>query len=213
MDFDEPPKPRSSRKKKSKKEPEKPKLLPVLRLPDREPAMTSTEVVRGLSLRAKACVNMRLEGASFVEIADFLEYETPEDARRDCERALAATHPAEDWETLRQVATARAEALFKQSFRMAGADFLVDEDGNRVPNAEKRMWHAQAGTDLMNHAIISGAKAPTKLEVTPGEAQMEKLVDKMLRRGGYTVAEEADALELTVLPREEGDDGVDIYAE
>lgn len=211
IDFAEPPSPKKG-KKKPKKDVEPPKPPPILALPEREPAMKSTEVVRGLSQRAKACVNMRLEGASFMEIADFLEYETPQDARRDCERALAATHPPEDWETLRQVATARAETLFQQSFRYSRADFLIDQDGNQVPNTEKRAWHNQAAQDLMNHAIISGAKAPAKLEVTPGEAALDRLADKMLRRGGYTVAEEAEALELTVIPNGEGDDDVDVYA-
>lgn len=211
VDFEEPPAPKKG-KKKPKKDVEPPKPPAIVKLPDREPAMKSTEVVRGLSQRAKACVNMRLEGASFMEIADFLEYETPQDARRDCERALAATHPPEDWETLRQVATARAEGLFQQSYRMARADFLVDQDGNQVPNVDKRGWHNQAAQDLMNHAIISGAKAPAKLEVTPGEAALDRLADKMLKRGGYTVTEEAEALELTVIPHEEGDDGPDIYA-
>lgn len=212
MDFEEPSDPPKPPKAPKDDEPKK-SLLPVVRLPEREKPITSSEVVRGVSLRAKACVNMRLEGASFVEIADVLEYETPADARRDCERALAATHPAEDWETLRQVATARAEKLFANSFAMAKADYLVTSDGTEVPNLEKRQWHAQAAADLMNHAAISGAKAPTKLEVTPGEAEMERLVEKLLTRGGYEVAKEADVLELSVL--EDGDDDGEggVYAE
>lgn len=208
LDLAEPEAPKWPEKFKKEYDPPVPK---VTRLPDRPrlPALTASEVTRGLSQRARACVNMRLEGASFMEIADFLEYESPQEAKRDCERALAATHPPEDWETLRQMASARAEKLFQNSFAHAQADYLIDSDGNQVPNAEKRQWHAQAATDLMNYATISGAKAPTKVEVTPGEVQMERLVEQMLARSGHQVVEEADVLELTASPTEDGD----FYAE
>lgn len=223
MDFDEPGPPdwlKVDLRKAGKHEPagdegkeiSKP---PVLRLPRRDPPIKSTEVVRGVSQRAKACANMRLEGASFQEIAEVLEYADAKEAKRDCTRALAATHPSEDWETMRQVEVMRAERLFKQSLAMASADYLIDPDGDRVPNSDKLKWHQQAASDLMNHATISGAKAPSKLEITPGEEQLEQLVEKLLERGGYEVMQEAEVLELTQIPRlEEGDeDDVDTYAE
>lgn len=211
LDFEEPSSPPPA--EKTKKTREDKGLLPITRLPEREKPLTSTEVVRGVSQRARACVNMRLEGASFMEIADILEYETPQDAKRDCERALAATHPPEDWETMRQLATARAESQFAESLKHAKADYLVDEQGNRVPNVDKLRWHQQASSDLMNFVTISGAKAPTKVEITPGEAQMERIVEELLQRGGYSVAQEADVLELTAIESAPDDDGLDIYAE
>lgn len=211
MDFEEPEAPESG-KKPEKDKPIAP-LFPVVHLPAAAPAEKSMQVVRGVSLRAKACVNMRLEGASFVEIAEYLEYESPAAAKRDCERALAATHPVEDWDTMRHMMVARAEKLFSNSLKHAQADYYVTEEGDKVANTEKRAWHAQAASDLTNLANISGAKAPTKMEITPGEVEMERLVEEILSRSGHEVAVEADVLELSVLPREEDADEVDTYGE
>ena len=83
---------------------------------------------------------------------------------------------------------------------MAGADFLVDEDGNRIPNRDKLRWHQQAGIDLMNHVQITGAKAPTKIEVTPDEARMEEIVAELLRRSGEENILEAEVIDLDVIP-------------
>lgn len=214
LDFEEPSDPKPKKKtKKHKKTREQRALLPVTRLPDRPEPQKSTEVVRGVSQRARACVNMRLEGASFLEIADVLEYESAQDAKRDCERALAATHPPEDWETMRQMATIRAERQLAESLKFARADYLLNDDGEKVPNADKIRWHQQASSDLMNFVTISGAKAPTKVEITPGEAHLEQLVNELLIRGGHVVTEESDVLELTAMPPTEDDDGLDLYAE
>lgn len=186
---------------------------PITRLPDREPPLKSTEVSRGISVRAKSCANMRLEGASFLEIAEALEYADAREAKRDFLRAMAASHPPEDWETMRHMETLRAEKLFRQSLAMASTDYLVDEHGNKVPNTDKLKWHQQAASDLMNHATISGAKAPAKLEITPGEAQFESLVSQMLERSGHSVTEEADVLELSQVSDPDDDEGGEIYAE
>lgn len=188
----------------------------ITKLPEREKPLRPNEVAQGVSQRAKACANMRLEGATFLEIAEFLEYPDAASAKRDFQRALAATHPPEDWETMRQMESARAEKMFKRSYAMASADYLIDEDGNKVPNGEKLQWHKQAAADLLNHATISGAKAPSKLEITPGEAQLEELVEQMLARSGHEVTREAEVLELTQIPTYQGDvedEDVDFYAE
>lgn len=222
MDFDPPPADGwidrgVARGEKTPKPPrdeaDEPLYPPVMRLPDREPPLKSTEVRHGISQRAKSCANMRLEGFSFLEIAETLEYESAREAKRDFQRAMAASHTAEDWETMRQVESMRAEKLFRQSFEMAQAPYLLDDEGNKVPNSDRLKWHQQAAADLMNHATISGAKAPSKLEFTPGEAQFEELVTKMLERSGYEIAEEADVLELKQLEGDSGDEGVDIYGE
>lgn len=222
MDFEEPPAPGwaegDKRKKRFADKMDEVEAAPlkILKLPERPAPLKSTEVVRGVSQRAKSCANMRLEGASFIEIAEVLEYEDAKAAKRDFQRALAATHPPEDWETMRQMEVARAERLFKQSLAMASADYLVDDEGNRVANTDRLRWHQQAASDLMNHAVISGAKAPTKLEITPGEAQLEELVEQMLSRAGHEITHEAEVLELTQIPTLVGDleDGdIDEYAE
>lgn len=163
------------------------------RLPDLD-----LELPGQLSRRVVACVNMRLAGAPFYEIAQQLEYATPADAKRDYARAIASTHGPEDWDTLRQLEGARAEALFRRSFEMASADYLVDLEHpeQKVPNTQKLQWHEQAARDLMNHAIITGAKAPTKVEITPGEAEYDQLVGSLLEAQGFLEIEEADVVQI-----------------
>jgi hypothetical protein len=155
-----------------------------------------------LNRRIIACVNMRLAGAPFYEIAQQLEYASPADAKRDYARAIATTHGPEDWDTLRQLEGARAEALFRRSFEMASADFLIDLENpdQRVPNTQKLQWHEQAARDLMNHAIITGAKAPTRVEITPAEQEYDQLVGALLEGQGYLEIEEADVVQIFETP-------------
>lgn len=183
---------------------------PVLSLPKAEPPDSSEVVRAGVSQRAKAATNLKLEGASYQEIAEVMEYESAADAKRDVERTLAATHGPEEYETMRLMATARAERQFARSVAMAGADFLVDDEGTRHANTEKLRWHQQASADLRLLVDITGAKAPTKLEVTPGEVAMERLVQQVLERTGHQEILEAEVLDLEQVPDapelEEGDE-------
>ena len=216
MDFDEPmgydesvakglDSPGASRagKKRGKKRPgddDKAKKASIPTLPKPEKPLTDLEVRRGVTNRDKSAVNLKLAGASYQEIADTLELRSAVEAKRIVERTLAATHSPDDWQTLRMVAAARAEEMFKRSLAMASADYLVLEDGERVPNTEKLRWHQQASADLMNHVQITGAKAPTKIEITPDEARMEEIVSEMLRRSGEENVIEAEVIELDVIP-------------
>lgn len=210
MDFEEPhpfddaPRPPEGGKKpKGKKKPKDEKKKPgIPTLPKNEVALTGDELRGGISNRARSAVNLKLAGASYVEIADTLEYPDPQAARREVERALALTHSPDDWETLRLVTAARAEQLFARSSAMAAADFLVLEDGERIPNTEKLAWHRQAGVDLMNHATITGAKAPTKVEITPDEERLDSIVSALVGRMGHEDILDADVLELEQIPDE-----------
>ena len=190
-------------KKRGKKHPgddEKAKKEAIPSLPKPEKPLSDVEVRRGVTNRDRSAVNLKLAGASYQEIADTLELRSAVEAKRIVERTLAATHSPDDWQTLRMVAGARAEQLFQRSLAMAGADFLVDEDGNRIPNRDKLRWHQQAGIDLMNHVQITGAKAPTKIEVTPDEVRMEEIVAELLRRSGEENILEAEVIDLDVIP-------------
>lgn len=203
MDFE---KPKKRRKKKSKKPGPKPASEEVTRVPAREILKLASG---GVSARARAATNLRLEGASYAEIADVLEFETALDAKAEVERTLAKTHSAEDWDSLRLVTAARALELFKNSMAMARAEFLEveDEDGNvkKVPNRDRIHWHKVAGIDLMNHATITGAKAPTKIEVTPDEEKLDIIVSKMLAYMGEAPPMDAEVLELEVMPEAPSD--------
>lgn len=190
-----------------------PAVIPVL--PKRKPiSVTNAEMKGGVPAKAAAAANMKLRGASYADIAEVLEYENPAAAQADVLKVLAMTHSPEEWETMRVVAAARAEMLLEQSVAMASADYLVDETTNeRIPNTERRMWHGAAQTDLMNWVAITGAKAPSKIEVTPGEVQLEKLVGQMIERMGHAEVREADVLELDQIPStpEGGEDDLDVY--
>lgn len=204
LDLDE-PKPSSSKKKgirsprKPKREEEKKKaVVPVL--PER-PVLTGDEIKRGVSMRSRSAANLKIEGFSYQEIAEMLEFQTAAEAKRAVETTLAAIHTDSDLETLRILASSRAEKLLRQSMAMASADFLVDsETGERIANSEKLRWHQQASADVMNWAAITGAKAPTKLEITPGEAQFEEIVSRMLERAGVEEVLELDVIELDDIP-------------
>lgn len=199
MDFDEPgPQKKRSGKKRAKKE--EPKKTPIPVLPDR-PAFTGDEIKRGVSLRNRSAANLKIEGFSYQEIAEMLEFQTATDAKRAVETTLAAIHSDSDLETLRILASSRAEKLLRQSMAMASADYLVDsESGERIPNTERLRWHQQASADMMNWAAIVGAKAPTKLEVTPGEAQFEEIVNRILEKSGIEEVLEAEVIELEAIP-------------
>lgn len=209
MDIEEPKKPaRKKKKRKAKAKPNPDDLIP--RLPERAALSVPSG---GVSARAQACVNLKLEGASFVEIASTLEYDSPEDAKAEFQRTLAKTHSPEDWESLRAAEEARALMLFRNSLRMSQAEYLLVDDGEggqkQVPNRDRLGWHRQAGIDLMNHATITGAKAPTKIEITPEDAQLDKIVNFLAERALQGEAVEADVLELTVMPEDMQDVGRD----
>lgn len=206
MDFDEPEEPKPTKKSGAKKR-EKKKPAGIPRLPEPVKPLTDAEVRRGVSNRDKSATNLKLAGASYQEIADTLEFDTAADAKRAVERTLAATHSPDDWQTLRMVASARAEDLFKHSLAMAKADYLVLEDGEKVPNNDRLRWHQQAAADLMNHVQITGAKAPTKLEISPDEAKMEELVSAILARSGEEDILDAEVIELGEIPSSE----VEVY--
>lgn len=147
--------------------------------------------------RQVACVNMKLDGAPFHEIARELNYANADAARSAYYSALANMHPPEDIETLRQAEGLRAESLFRDSLRMATADYLVateivhdEETGEdierevRIPNTEKLRWHEQAAKDLALHAAITGAKAPARVEVNASTEEINRLVTLLAQQRG-----------------------------
>lgn len=178
------------------------KPSPIPTLPEATVPLSNLEVRGGISNRDRAIVSLKIDGASFAEIADLLEIESIAEVKRAFERTIAMTHGPEEYETLRMTAAARLEALVKRSMAMASADYLLDTTtGLKLPNTEKRQWHAQAGADVMMLAQITGAKAPTRVEITPDEARMESLTAKVLAALGETnTVLDAEVIELDVIP-------------
>lgn len=146
--------------------------------------------------RAVACANMRLAGAPFHEIAKELGYRDATTARAAYISALANMNPPEDLETLREAMKQRAEILFRQSLAMASATHLVDSETNeRIANADRRQWHEQASKDLNLLTIITGAKAPSRLEVSATGEELTHMVHVLVQANGLTDAE-ADVWEV-----------------
>ncbi|QUE25313.1 helix-turn-helix DNA binding domain protein [Microbacterium phage Fizzles] len=160
--------------------------------------------------RAVACVNLKLAGASFHEIAKELSYRDAASARTAYYSALASIHPVEDIETLRQMEGLRAEALFRSSLAMASAAYLVDEEGNRMVNTDRLRWHEQASKDLALHAAITGAKAPARVEVNASTQEINELVHLLVqeRGGGEIEASVWDVTEVEALDAEIVEDEV-----
>jgi len=172
--------------------------------PKRELDLVPGRERAGISDRARAAANLKVDNYTYQEIAEILEYPDARAAKREVERVLALTHSMDEYETLRLIAAARAEARLKLSTQMAAASFLVvtNEDGveTKVVNDRQLSWHTAAGVDLMNWATIVGAKSPTKVEITPDVEAMEMLVDRIAAAAGFEDVVEADVLELEVIP-------------
>lgn len=160
------------------------------------------EKLKAPDQRAVACVNMRLAGAPFHEIAKALEYASPVSAKSAFIAALAALHPKEDWETLRQLEAMRAEQLLARSLAMANADYLVDKDNPDIliPNRDKLRWHEQAAKDLLLHATITGAKAPTQIAITPSEVELDQMVQALLAAQGELPEIEGEIIDIEDVP-------------
>jgi hypothetical protein len=159
--------------------------------------------------RSVACVNLRLDGVPFFKIAELLDYADAAAAKAAYIAALSSTHAPEDWDTLRQSEVMRAEQQWARSSAMAQADYLVvydEETGReleRIPNTDKLRWHEQASKDLMAHAIIAGAKAPSRVEVSATSAELNQMVQVMLTQvGDDQLAIEADIWDAEEIPDE-----------
>lgn len=176
------------------------KHTPIPVLPD---SSIPIEEIRGNpTRRSRACVNLRIERVPWHEIVQLLEYDSIEQARTDYLRAIASMHKPEEAETMRLLTIANAETLLRRSMAMAGADYLVDADRptKKIPNTERLRWHQQAGQDLNLLATITGVKAPLQVQVTPTDEQYAILTAAVLRARGVELVQEAEVLELEVLP-------------
>jgi len=182
---------------------DEPRDEPIPRAPRKELDVVPGRQRGGISDRDRAAANLKVDGFTYQEIADTLEFKDAGEAKKAVERVLAKTHSTDDYETLRILAATRAERRLAQSVRMADADFLVvtDEEGNetKVPNERKLAWHQQSAIDLMNWATIVGAKAATKIEVNPDVDQIEALVSRIVAGAGHQEVIEAEVIDFDVV--------------
>jgi hypothetical protein len=181
---------------------------PIPMPPERDLMVVPGRTRGGISDRARAATNLKVDGFSYQEIADMLEFKDAKEAKREVEHTLAMTHTADDYETLRTLAASRAEQRLRLSSQMAGAHYLVikNADGTeeKVANERQLQWAALAATDLMNWATITGAKAPTKMEITPDLAALDTLVDRIARAAGHEDILDAEVIDMEALPATPG---------
>jgi hypothetical protein len=202
MDFEEPDHPYDSAPKRGKKK----SKSKIPRLPEKQ-IVLSDELRSGVSVRSRAAANLRVEGYTYAEIADILEYDDAQGAEKAVMAVLAAIHGNDDYETIRLIVERRAEEQFRRSFTMGGADYLVLESGKRIANEDKLRWHQQAAVDLMNYAKITGTIAPTRVQITPDEAELDRIITEIAHRAGQEDVLEAEVIELDVIPEiTDGDD-------
>lgn len=152
------------------------------RIPQLPPLDVNPDDITTPDTRAAAVVNLRMLGTPWPEIVKELGYASAQSAQTAYYSALANLHPKENFEVLQQVEALRAENLLGQAMRMASADYLVDDEGNRIANADKLRWHDQALKALQLHARITGAQAPARVEVTADTAELNAMVQVLMQQ-------------------------------
>lgn len=152
--------------------------------------------------RAAEGWHLRVMGRTWQQIADALGYANPSNAHRAVMR-FAGTIPDPKPDTLRELWRARMELLWTHAQRDA-------ETGR--PGA------LRAGVAIADRASkLDGLDAPTRVSITPGEIELERIVNDLLRRGGHEEIEEAEVIdmdwtppELEAMPAPDADDPGDI---
>lgn len=203
LEFGQPPRKSELRNPDGKPETKrKQPQIPVLKPATVDPAA----LIEKPDQRAIACVNLRMAGAQFVEIANELGYATPKAAEVAYVSALSTMYPVESWENLRQIEALRAETLFRQALANAQATHYVDlnDPDHLIPNTEQARWHDQAIKALQLHAVITGAKAPTRVEVSASTQELHQMVNDILTRQGGEEILEADIFDIETPELTEG---------
>lgn len=188
------------------KAPKTPKKA-TARIPVLPTMTTDVEKLQKPDQRSRACVNMKLAGAGFQAIADELGYASAQSAQDAYVSALANMYPMANWETLRQEAALRAEELLRTSLAMANADYFVDANDPKtlIPNTDKLRWHEQAGKNLALHVMITGAKAPTRIEMSADTQELNGLLQTLLAAEGREPEIEASVWDIEDIPESDED--------
>jgi hypothetical protein len=171
--------------------PKKPRKPLKERIPVLPPLEIDPEAITRPDTRAAAVVNLRMVGTPWPDVVKELGYASVQSAQNAYYSALASLHPVENWEVLRQVEGMRAENLLGQAMRMASADYLVDDKGNRIANSDKLRWHDQALKALQVHATITGAKAPARVEVSASTQELNAMVQVLMQQHQGEIESEA----------------------
>jgi len=160
-----------------------------------------------------AAVSLKIKGASYAEIAEVLEYESPAYARAAVERALAQTHGEEDKAALRNLSTARLEKML-QALAPSAMNPTVRIRVGRSKETDEQLYEEMPNPELLpasrqylavlDRAIkLHGLDAPTQLQfVDPKTEEFARIIEMVARAQGEHVPIEGDIEDAVIV---EGD--------
>lgn len=147
--------------------------------------------------QSAAALQLRIDGASWDDIATILEYSSPIDARHAVERALAleAASP-EKVEHVRLVNSKRLERIYRSLSRRA----VNPKDPDHL------QYVRAAVTVIDRHSKLWGADSPQQMNVTvsPSVGEIEKWVSNMAREVHGQI-EEGDILDVEIVEGSDAD--------
>lgn len=137
--------------------------------------------------RVADAYGMRVRGAGWAEIARATGYSTPQNAMRAVKSYTGKLPTIESTDQLRSLWRDRLEFLWPLAVRDA-------EDGR--PGA---MRAAVAVADRA--AKLDGLDSPLRVEISPDEAELEAVVNRIVAMSGEREIVDAEVIELEALPR------------
>ena len=168
-------------------------------------------------IRSDAAVALKIAGASYLEIAETLEYASVADAARAIEARLAETTEPEGaaWQTQRKLQRMRLDGLLKSVWEPANKSIVMDpETETPIMNPEQLSYHRAALSVLDRIAKLEGLDAPQRHVIyNPDAVEFDVTVKGLLAQTEQQRAQETDPFEIEyaeVVEAEEGElDGED----
>lgn len=133
---------------------------------------------------------MRVRGATWDEVARALGYANAGNACRAVSNYVG-TLPTPEVDHLRSMWRERLETLWP----------IAVGDAQRGRHGSLR-----AAVAIADRASkLDGLDAPRKLEITPGEGEIDRIAEEIARRSGYQEIEEPDVIDLEILDDNDND--------
>lgn len=148
--------------------------------------------------QARAAANMKYAGATYEEIADFLDYKDPAVARQVVEAHIAKAYPDETRESLFRITAGRLEQLWALTWAKSQPTVLRENDYGEMQEQEnfEQLAYIKAGADLLTRQMkLHGLEAPTRVEITPDVEKFEDVVQRMVAHVRGDQAIEVDVVE------------------
>lgn len=147
--------------------------------------------------QASAALQLRIDGASWEDIARLLEFSSSIDARQSVERALAAeVKDPEKVDEIRLVNSKRLEKIYQSLARRASN-----------PKDPDHLQYVRAAVTVIDrHSKLWGADSPQQMNVTvsPSVGEIEKWVANMAQQVHGEMIE-GDILDVEVVEYDDGE--------